>query len=366
MTHTHIGRGGLRVAQFRHGGVEEYVFTAVPADGEPLSALIDRAVGAASKAGATVVRQDVFGTSNSKKSGGASANADWPVTWLVEGADLGMKLTGCQVMAVRGATVRPIRVDNRVVGSVYESADARYAVLGDLHVPHDQTGTPRAVQTEAVFDVMLEALAQAGMTFANVVRTWFYLDRILDWYGDFNAVRTAFFRRHRVFDGLVPASTGVGGGNVEGAAIVAQALAVQPVNTDVVVEAVPSPLQCPALQYGSSFSRAVEVRTPRCRRLLVSGTASIEPGGRTAHVGDAESQTELTMQVVEAILRSRGMAWGDVVRGIAYVKCPADAALFGRHLTAVAVGNIPVVLAENDICRDDLLVEIEVDAVRTA
>ena len=38
----------------------------------------------------------------------------------------------------------------------------------------------------------------AGMSFGNVMRTWFYLDRILEWYHEFNHVRTAFFRERKV------------------------------------------------------------------------------------------------------------------------------------------------------------------------
>ena len=54
----------------------------------------------------------------------------------------------------------------------------------------------------------------------------------------------------------------------------------------------PSPLQCPALEYGSSFSRAAELRTPGWRRVVVSGTASILPGSHeVAHVGDVDAQT---------------------------------------------------------------------------
>jgi len=51
------------------------------------------------------------------------------------------------------------------------------------------------------------------MDFSHVARTWLYLDNLLDWYDDFNVVRTSFFRKHDVFRGLVPASTGIGGSN---------------------------------------------------------------------------------------------------------------------------------------------------------
>ena len=43
--------------------------------------------------------------------------------------------------------------------------------------------------------------------------------RILDWYGDFNRTRDAFFSSRGIFDGLVPASTGMAGSNPQGTAL---------------------------------------------------------------------------------------------------------------------------------------------------
>ena len=97
------------------------------------------------------------------------------------------------------------------------------------------------------------------MTFADVVRTWLYMDNILDWYDPFNCARDAFFKSRAVYDGLVPASTGIGSANLYGSAITACAIALKPRQPSAVtVEPIPA-LQCAALEYGSSFSRAVEI-----------------------------------------------------------------------------------------------------------
>jgi len=163
----------------------------------------------------------------------------------------------------------------------------------------------------------------------------------------------------------VPASTGIGGSNPHGAAMVAGIYAVKSSNPEVTVQAVPSPLQCPALEYGSSFSRAVEVAMPDLQRLLVSGTASIAPDGQTQHVCDVEAQTARTCEVIGAILESRGMGWEDVTRATAYVRFPEDAEVFEQFRSARGMPVLPVVVAHNVICRGDLLFELEVDAVRT-
>ena len=126
-----------------------------------------------------------------------------------------------------------------------------------------------------------------------------------------------------------------------------------------------SPLQCPAHDYGSSFSRAAEVATPDYRMVLVSGTASIAPEGQTVHVGDTDAQVDLTLRVVSEIMKSRGLDFADTTRANAYFKHQGDASSFGRFCDEFDIPATRVVVSHDDVCRDDLLFEIELDAIRT-
>ena len=315
-----------------------------------------------------IVRQDVFGvasTASHRRQLRAYrlGSAEWPLTWVQEGNGEGAPLAGIQVHAVADVAVTPLWLDERVVGTVFDTPTARFCALGGLRPA--LASAPRRDQARETFDLMEEALALAGMTFKHVCRTWFYLEDILDWYEAFNQVRNEFFAARGVFNGVVPASTGVGGSNAAGTAVVADLIAVRPKDPRVTLRAIPSPLQCPAPEYGSSFSRAVELSLPDHRRLYVSGTASIAPDGKTVHGEDPEGQVRLTMEVVEAILRSREMDWSNVTRAIGYFKHAEDAPVFERWLTAQKLAPLPAIIAKNDICRDDLLFEIEVDAIRT-
>lgn len=290
-----------------------------------------------------------------------------PLTWVqgdleALGAASSAATCGAHLWAICGADVHPLVLDGVTLGSVIDGPHATECLLGGIH-PTD-VSAPRDRQARETFERMERALAEVAMDFSHVARTWFFLDEILAWYGDFNHVRTSFFTERGVFDGIVPASTGIGGGNPHGAALVAGAYAVKPKAAEVKVEAVPSPLQCPALQYGSSFSRAVEITMPDIRRVLVSGTASIAPGGETEFLGDVAGQTARTCEVVAAILRSRGMDWADVTRATAYVRSLDDAAVFDEYCAAHDLPPLPTVTAHNVICRDDLLFELEVDAAQ--
>lgn len=165
------------------------------------------------------------------------------------------------------------------------------------------------------------------MDFLHVVRTWFYLDKLYDWYAEFNEIRTGFFKQYGVFDNHIPASTGIGAANLHGTYLISNVLAVKPKNKDIRIGTVPSPLQCEATNYQSSFSRAIEIVFPAHRQLYISGTASIDNDGNSAHLGDIASQIDLTMNVVDQIIASRAMNWNNAVRSIAYFK---DI----RHVTA--------------------------------
>jgi enamine deaminase RidA (YjgF/YER057c/UK114 family) len=197
----------------------------------------------------------------------------------------------------------------------------------------------------------------------NVARTWLFMDDILAWYGPLNQVRREFFERHQLFDHTVPASTGVGVKNPVGAAMVAGAWAVQPTNGSLFVGEMGSPLQCPAPAYGSCFSRAVEIVTPGWRRIFISGTASIAPKGQSVCAGDLDGQIDLTMQVVRAILVSREMDYADVTRATAYLRNPADAPIFKRWCHKLGLVNWPLITTQAVVCRDELLFEIELDAM---
>ena len=76
-----------------------------------------------------------------------------------------------------------------------------------------------------------------------------------------------------------------------------------------------------------------------------------------------DGQIDRTFDVVAAILESRDMDWTDVTRAIAYVKRGKDADAYHAGLQRRGLSPLPAVVTENDICRDELLFELEVDAV---
>jgi enamine deaminase RidA (YjgF/YER057c/UK114 family) len=225
----------------------------------------------------------------------------------------------------------------------------------------DLTAGPGA-QTRNVLETITRALGGVGMNFGHVDRTWFYLDDILGWYGEFNRVRTAFFEEHRIFEGLMPASTGIGTPNADGAALVAKAHAVLPRDGRPRVRRAESPWQGEALAYGSAFNRAVSVRCGESRALHISGTASIGADGELLHLGSLRDQIRLTLEVVHGILLEAGMDWENAVRGVAYFRDAEDIALWEECREAAGVPPLPVVTSACVVCWTGLLFELELEA----
>jgi enamine deaminase RidA (YjgF/YER057c/UK114 family) len=289
-------------------------------------------------------------------------NNQWPVVWLQGDACTDGNFYSIQAVALSGIIPLPVHFRGREIGSIYEDNCARYCRLSGL-LPADLTAS-RGGQARSVFEAAAAILAQNGFRFTDTVRTWIYLDHLLEWYDDFNAVRTAFFNETGIFDHLVPASTGIGARNPFGAAITMNVFAVQPKGPQWTIQTVASPLQNPALDYKSSFSRAVELGSPTHRNLLISGTASIAPDGKTVHQAGPEQQIRFTMDAVKAILESRGMNWSDLFRGIAYFKNMAYLPIYKRIASELNIPHFPLAVSHADVCRHDLFFEIEVDAVR--
>ena len=248
-------------------------------------------------------------------------------------------------------------------GALHEDEWGSYALVTGL-APRNLAADP-AEQTYSAFGEIVRTLGEVGMDFSNVVRTWLYGDRILDWYADLNRARNRFFTEQGVYDRYVPASTGIGWTNGLGARIVMGAFAVKGRRPgEVEMEALPSPLQCPALEYGSSFSRAAEVRTPGWRKVVVSGTASIKPNSHeVAFVGDVAAQIDCTMRAVEAIYASRGMSFADLTGALVYLKEERYRADWERWLEAhprFPREHARAIVA--DVCRPEWLFEIESEA----
>lgn len=222
---------------------------------------------------------------------------------------------------------------------------------------------------EAASEAAYRAIAsfQSRSQHPHILRMWNYLDAINEGEGD--------SERYRIFcqgrkNGLgpdnakqYPAATAIG---CRDGARVLQVYWLAGRTPGLALE---NPRQVSAFQYprrygpvSPTFSRAVQLREGL---LMISGTASIV-GHATQHVGDVQRQLDEIFSNLEALLgrahENDPSLPAEFSRGTlikAYVRRPADAPLVDRALRSRLPPGTPYMVLEGDVCRADLLVELD-------
>jgi enamine deaminase RidA (YjgF/YER057c/UK114 family) len=297
-----------------------------------------------------------------------------PVTWLegppLSGADFGgLQLWG--IASRDGETcVRTVENPTTGRGRLWTGRGFRM-----LHLPGVRGTTRRgtladggpAAQAQQMFANVGLGLRAHGFKYPQVVRTWIYVARLLDWYGDLNRVRTAHYRQAGLGgEGgpAFPASTGIQG-RTDGEECVMDVLALDS-NGPHRAAALPirrSPRQDSSFNYGSAFSRGMVLGIEGRRTVHVSGTASINAAGASVHVGDAEMQSVETLLCLAAILEEQGGGLANIASATLFCKDRAAGEAWRRMSRLLQVPAFPKVCVLADVCRPDLLVEMEAVAI---
>ena len=270
-------------------------------------------------------------------------------------------IAGVHVHAIRGNSApAPLRLGKSPHGRWVSVKGRRYAALSGLSAPRAGSAPEQARKTYEKAEAVLK---RVGADMRSVARTWVWLDDILSWYGDFNRARSRFFLERGLLDGKPeegqpPASTGIGVSLAGGARCGLDLIAVFGPGASLTHYRVAG-TQGFAYKYGSAFSRASSAPMPAGETIFVSGTAAIDAHGATQHIGDARAQIRDTIAHVRAVLKDMNCTDQDVVQATVYCKTAEIEAIFRKGQRRLVWPHIMVI---SDICRDDLLVEIEATA----
>ena len=222
--------------------------------------------------------------------------------------------------------------------------------------------------SEQVYLAVFAALESLG--YPHLLRVWNYFSDIntatwgMERYLQFNIGRQDAFRkmaRPFLVDAPAACALGTHGGGLN---VYFLAAKVPPL-------ALENPRQVSAYfypdQYGPrtpSFSRAALATLPGQRWLFISGTASIV-GHQTQHAGDVRAQTEETLRNIAVLLAQANRAEDSqdwtlaAVQYKVYVRHVADFGAVRAVLDAQLPSAAVRIYVQADVCRDDLLVEIE-------
>jgi enamine deaminase RidA (YjgF/YER057c/UK114 family) len=128
---------------------------------------------------------------------------------------------------------------------------------------------------------------------------------------------------------------------------------------------------CEAYHYDkpAAFSRGMVVPLGDVRLVFVSGTASVGSNGQTLHPGDFQAQARRAYENARAVLNDAGADWCDVVKVTIFLKdITADYGALNEaryaYFREIGLTTYPAsTCVEAKLCREDLLVEMELLAV---
>ncbi len=361
----------------------EYWLTVAPSPEWSHPFDIERAFGSLASqlktAGIQVISEKIYGRVTSRSHvlavrerayAQAGVDPDLRPTYL-EGKPLfGIPFAGVQIwgLAPKDGRTQLVTTQPGIFGPrTWEVSGSRFAFVPGVR------GTPTTPRTQQGYDMYwhtVQSLADVGLDISHVVRTWIYLADILEWYGAFNGVRDVAFKQH----GLVtknnlpvfPASTGIQGRAGREACLM-DVLAVDASQSEGEVAVTPilqTKRQREAAKYGSAFSRGMTLQADGINTIHASGTASIDSDGRTLHVGDVDAQAEETFRCLAAVLESEGAGLDDICSATVFVSTDDGYRAFDRARRRLDIKRFPHIVVRADVCRADLLIEIEAVAVR--
>ncbi len=242
-------------------------------------------------------------------------------------------------------------------------------------------------RSRSAFNRMKSLFGSVNVRFHEVIRTWLYLGGIVapegetQRYKELNRARADFYEDIPFLKGrlplgqnppvVFPASTGIGADNRD---VTMSGIALVTDRTDILAMPLENPRQVSAFDYASryspkspKFARAMALTCGPYATIFISGTASITDS-ETRHADDVEAQTHETLDNIAALISEDNLAnhglpgLGATLDNLAlvrvYIKRQEDYAKT-RAVCEARLGELPTIYAVADVCRDDLLVEIE-------
>lgn len=294
-----------------------------------------------------------------------SGNADWPLAW-VQAPALG---SGTETLGEVWLSSAPVESGTAEGIAYRRTEDLLFGVATETEVALGSGSTVPLQRAAAAGYAGIFALMD-GLGFPHLARAWNYFadinreDQGLERYRHFNAGRQdAFLATRRSLNAGVPAACALGVGG--------QPLTIAFLAARGTVVALENPRQvsayCYPPEYGPrspTFSRATLVSVGGQPVLFASGTASIV-GHETRHPGDPVAQTRESLDNLRAVLESANRMVGGPVYTLTqpclkvYLRRPADLAPVRAFLAQEVGEPLKALFLGAEICRADLLVEIE-------
>lgn len=285
-----------------------------------------------------------------------------------------------EIYTLEGSANIHIEEEGGVCYGIIESSEE--SMLFIEGIPASDFSNSVRQQSQEVFAKLDNLLTTHGFTVDDIVRQWNYIGSIVSYrdgkqnYQEFNDARTCYYAKGVWANGY-PAATGIG---AEGDCIIVGGIAFKKRKQgDKGIYPIDNPLQVAAHVYSKrvlvdddrnamkstpKFERAKLIETADGACCFVSGTAAIR-GEESVDAHSARLQTIKTIENIEYLVSKENLVrFGCKPYDLRYVKLH----VFVKHaqdyeevrsVVEEAYPHIPVLYSIADVCRGELLVEIE-------
>lgn len=358
------------------GDLQFITINTLPHCDEPVSRMYDELIDFINRQHGVLLYERVFGSSefiqtllrtrNEKCRSVFNSHYIEP-TVIVRNPLYGDGFAGLQAAVLKQGTAHSvdcIKTGDTTLGFLGTGAEAQYCVLNDASRCIPAPPSDGAKETQETLEFLNRTLMEHNWNFKDVCRTWFYLTDILNWYNEFNQTRNTFFTESGLINHIsnpnLPASTGIQGQNIRDGWCTLDLLAVKPLpNKPLHISRLNNSGQNEAPEYGSAFSRGMSVTTESSKYAFISGTASIDEYGKSIHTGDFEQQVIETVEKVKTLLQPINFTLDDICQGTVFVKRQQDVDAYNKISAQLGLDRLPMVCVLADVCRDELLFEID-------
>jgi len=297
------------------------------------------------------------------------------------GAEVAMEVT---------ITVNPypvIKIENKSVGNVNYKVihNADYAEIFACGLTSLDLSDDIYKQSEVAFEKMRAILINENLNFSSVIRQWNYIEKILTIsknntkmqqnYQIFNDVRSKYYQEDE-FENGYPAATGIG---MDVGGVVIDFIA-STSNKHISIHPVKNPRQIDAHQYSKEvligemgnkktspkFERAKAVSRNNSGEIYISGTAAIK-GQETIEANEIVAQTTTTIENIKELIAADNLRINSIeILNNKVIISFLRVYIKNKHDIHKAIElceqyfqKVPTLYLIADICRDNLIVEIE-------
>ncbi|MFV0418492.1 MAG: Rid family hydrolase [Dysgonomonas sp.] len=240
------------------------------------------------------------------------------------------------------------------------------------------------IQSKEIFTHLENIFHLEGYDINSIIRQWNYIERITDFEGEhqhyqsFNDARSHFYSKTN-WDNGYPAATGIG---TQHGGIMIDVIATMPKKENYIYVPLDNKLQVAAYDYSQDvllgaedkifkekttpkFERAKAVTDGKQGRVYISGTAAIRGEDSLTNVG-IEEQTRTTIENIKYLISKENLKEAgihaisdssiDMLR--IYLKNAEDTQVVKDYMDNLFAA-IPASYLLADVCREELLIEIE-------